>query len=397
MPLADSKRQAAAPSSNQRRGELTFSDAGEGTSRTGKSSRVPQIRIALNSTCGRACYYCRPSGESASAGRTNEITEKALINIAHSLKRLGINDLKLTGGDPALWPALERSVHRLKQGVGIRHVQVISRSPRIAVLARGLANAGLDLFNLSIDTLNPALHREITGRSDLPDVLAALRCCVRTGVPCKVNVVVLDAVNTGEIDALVEYCQQLGVRAVKFLDVITDLHQGVGSFGPRLMQIRGVGLRDLYSPLAAIEERFRSKAVSRSIESQGDLGHPMVKLVLPSGLELIFKDANAGRWYGDICRNCAHFPCRDALMALRITPDLKIQFCLLNDAVSIDISKEQNDPIALDEAIGRALQIYTDTYFVVHQQLRRGGVEALDLGARLLGATLADRSLLSRP
>ena len=359
-------------------------------------SRLPQIRIAVNSNCGRACYYCRPAGESSSDRGTVQICEEALISIAKSLKRLGIESLKLTGGDPALWPSLQNAVHRLKQEVGIRNIEILSRHPRIGTLAAGLAAAGVDLFNVSVDTLDPVVHKQITGCDDLPLLLAALQSCVRTGVLCKVNMVVLQGVNVGEVDDLVAFCEQIGVRRLKLLDVITDMHEGGGSFATRLARIRGQRLEELYSPLAAIDRRLGLRALARSMEFQGALGHPMTKLMLPSGLEVLFKDSSAGRWYGDLCNGCLHYPCHDALMALRITPDLKAQFCLLNDTVSLNIKKTIDDPAALDDALGEAFRIYAGARFVGKVNDEPSRIPTFDVDARALAATWMDHARTAR-
>ena len=68
---------------------------------------------------------------------------------------------------------------------------------------------------MSVDTLDPVLHREITGKNDHGAVLDALRACVATGVPVKVNMVVMAGVNDDEVAALAAFCEREGVRTLK--------------------------------------------------------------------------------------------------------------------------------------------------------------------------------------
>jgi cyclic pyranopterin phosphate synthase len=279
--------------------------------------------------------------------------------IASEFARHGLTSIKLTGGDPALWDPLVEAVRRLKQDVGFKDVHVISRHPRIGELAPALAGAKLDLLNMSIDTLKPALHHDITGINDLPQVIAAVRQCVAAGLPVKVNTVVMRGCNDTEIEHMAHEMAALGVRELKLLDVIQDLDDGEESFARRLKKIGATSVRDLYVPLSDIVDRLRPQVVAQQTVHQGGLGHPMLSLRLESGLTVTVKDHHAGAWYGSICKRCPHYPCHDALMALRVTADMRLQFCLLNGDVAVELR-----PLlargggALQSAIGNALAVY---------------------------------------
>src|SRR5579859_6891116 len=82
--------------------------------KAGEASRLPQFRVTLNSRCGRACFFCRPSGEAISTAATAELTVDDLIRVAKIVRRWGIESIKLTGGDPALYEPLEEAVYRLR-------------------------------------------------------------------------------------------------------------------------------------------------------------------------------------------------------------------------------------------------------------------------------------------
>lgn len=145
----------------------------------------PQARVTVNSRCGRACFYCRPSGEGLPTAPRAELTSDFVVAICSALRDLGIRDFKLTGGDPALWPPLVECVRRLKTEANIPKLEVISRHPSIGELASALRDAGADVVNVSIDTLKPALHRQITGIDDLKGVVEALRACVARVTPAR--------------------------------------------------------------------------------------------------------------------------------------------------------------------------------------------------------------------
>ncbi len=330
-----------------------------------KDMRLPQVRVTVNSRCKRSCFYCRPSGEAVATESSAALDPDHLIAVATAVRAQGVDGIKLTGGDPALYEPLVDAVRRLRVEAGMREVEVISRHPRIGELAPALAEAGVTLFNVSLDTLDRELHREVCGVDDHVEVLAAIKACVATGVPVKVNVVVMSGINTSEIEQLVAFCEEAGVHSVKLLDIIKDLGEGTESFARRLEIKRGRKLDDLYVPLEDLAADLRGRAIDEQVVQQGGLGHPMTVLTMPSGTKVVIKDSTAGAWYGSVCRGCPLFPCHDALMALRLTADARLQFCLLREDVTVDLAPllTQGDEAALAAQVEAAFEMYGEAYF----------------------------------
>jgi cyclic pyranopterin phosphate synthase len=243
-----------------------------------RSFKRPQFRVTVNARCGRSCFFCRPSGEAVATLPGAELSVDDLIAVAEAVRSAGIRSVKLTGGDPALYRPLEDAVRRLRTECGFEEIEVISRHPLLGARADRLVGAGVTVLNMSVDTLDPLLHHELCGVNDLPQVLAALDECVATGVPVKVNTVVMGGINDEEIDQLIAYCSVRGVRVLKLLDVIRDLDGGAESFARRLATKRGKNLRDLFVPLDHLATRLGAHATRADVVQQGDLGHPMTVL-----------------------------------------------------------------------------------------------------------------------
>lgn len=324
---------------------------------------LPQFRVTVNSRCGRNCFFCRPSGEGVSTPPNVDLAIEDLIKVARVVRESGIDGIKLTGGDPALYPALEQAVSDLRTVAGFSEVEVISRHPIIGRRAARLAESGVTQFNISLDTLDPHLHHEITGKDDHTSVIDALRTVIATGVPVKVNMVVMAGVNDSEIGALAAWCAAEGVRTLKLLDVIRDLDEGAESFAKKLALKRSKVMSDLYVPLETITSQLSAAAAQMTVRTQGGLGHPMTVLTMDDGFEVVVKDSRAGAWYGDVCRDCPLFPCHDALMALRLTSDARLQFCLLREDVVVDLVPVLRSGGDLRPIIGRALETYAGAKF----------------------------------
>lgn len=323
----------------------------------------PQFRIAVNSRCGRSCFYCRPSGETV-AQSDIELDVNTLIPVAAHLRARGISSVKITGGDPALYQPLEEVIRALKTRLGYRHVEVISRHPLIGNKAEELAEAGLDQINFSLDSVNPETYQKITGKSDFKELESAIRKYVAIGIPVKINTVFMQDVNSDEYVKITRRCEDMGVSTLKFLDVIVDLDQGMPSFNKRLsMMVPGAKLQDIYGDMAALRDWLKGISEGWSIGTQGDLGHPMSIFRLPSGMQVVLKDSHAGAWYGSICGACKHFPCHDALMALRLGPDGNLQCCLLNSDANVRLDDIRDDPESMAQRIDQALSIYETATF----------------------------------
>ena len=324
-------------------------------------SKLPELRITVNSRCERACFFCRPSGEAVETKAGIELDVETVLRVVKICEGFGISYVKLTGGDPALWSPLAECVQKIKEQTSCR-VEVISRHPKIAGFARQLAQARVDMLNISVDTLDPDLHRKITGVNDLGGILEALKIYAGMGVPCKVNVVVLKGVNDHEINSLISFCESAGVKIVKLLDLMTDIEDGTETFVQRMRLLGFDSLRELYLPLQNIAENLRRRAINeRRFQQPGGLGNPMLGFTMKSGLEVVIKDHHAGAWYGSICRGCKHYPCSSALMALRLTADARLQYCLFREDLCIDTKLVE--PQRLTDVIASALRVYDEAVF----------------------------------
>jgi len=332
------------------------------------SERLPQVRFSVNSRCGRACFFCRQSGESLSTQASAAMSLDDIFILGTAFKAVGLTSIKLTGGDPALWDPLVDAVRILKKTLGMKPVEVISRHPSIGNRAEALSSVDTDVLNISLDTLRPECHKGITGRDDHSEILSAIDCCVQAGLDVKLNMVVMRDVNVHEVMDIVRYSERTGVRTLKLLDVIQDLDDDDESFVGRISET--ARLADLYTPLHIISDMLAEYVGNDGeLALQGGLGHPMRKFQLPSGLCVLVKDHKAGAWYGSICQSCPSFPCHDALMALRVTADLRLQYCLLREDVAIDLRPLFQDAEALNTALRNAISVFSEATFMENREV----------------------------
>lgn len=161
---------------------------------------VSNLRVSLTSRCNLSCIYCHAEGENDPGDplATDEIGE--ILRVA---RKLGIQHVKFTGGEPCLREDLAEIVSLVPEGM---ESSLTTNGTLFADIAFDLADAGLSRVNISIDSLDRETYRTITGRDCLPDVLAGIEAAVDAGLtPVKLNVVILSGINDHEVDDFLSF------------------------------------------------------------------------------------------------------------------------------------------------------------------------------------------------
>lgn len=166
------------------------------------------LRVSVTDRCNLRCQYCMPA-EGLDWMPTDETLSDAelirLIGIA--VERLGVCDVRFTGGEPLLRRGLPAIVAATKALPSRPRTAMTSNGLGLNRTARALAEAGLDRVNISLDTTDPGTFERITRRDRLADVLDGLAAAHEAGLrPVKVNAVLLRGVNDLEAPDLLRWC-----------------------------------------------------------------------------------------------------------------------------------------------------------------------------------------------
>jgi cyclic pyranopterin phosphate synthase len=331
------------------------------TNPTKEITRVPQLRISLTVPCGKRCVYCRPGGEGFVAPRSREMTTEQIVTLTGLLVRHGVRDVKLTGGEPMFRRDIVEIIRGIRQFDGVRSLHLVTRHHKAGDLAAKMKDAGLDVLNFSVDSLDPHTWSAITGVKGHERLVAAVYKAAASGITLKLNTVVMAGVNAREIPALIEFAGEFGAQ-IKFLDLIDDIQGFDDHVGP-----------DESFDLDDVTEDLEGVALESDIDFQpGGLGHPMPRFKLENGATVVIKSSNEGAWYGEVCEGCRFFPCHDALMAVRLTADGKLQYCLLREDNLVDLRGMLDagaSEAELDAVAEQALAMYGRARFYQREEL----------------------------
>jgi GTP 3',8-cyclase len=177
------------------------------------------LRVSLTDRCNLRCTYCMPAEGLDWLPKPDLLTDDEVIRLIRvGVERLGIREVRFTGGEPLLRRGLVQIVGRTAALWPRPEISLTTNGIGLARLAESLRHAGLDRVNVSLDTLRPEMFRALAHRDRLPEVLAGLAAAAAAGLsPVKVNAVLMRGVNDGEAAALLRFCLGRGYQ-LRFIE-----------------------------------------------------------------------------------------------------------------------------------------------------------------------------------
>ncbi|WP_084039618.1 GTP 3',8-cyclase MoaA [Demequina sp. NBRC 110053] len=208
------------------------------------------LRISLTDRCSLRCTYCMPAEGVPWLQRDTMLSTDEIVRIARVAVAMGIDEIRLTGGEPLLRADVVDVVARLAQleGPGGRpELSLTTNALRLPALADQLHDAGLARVNISLDTLRRDRFHELTRRDKLTETLAGIAAAEASGMtPIKINAVAMRGVNDDEIVDLTQFCVDHGYQ-MRFIE---QMPLDAGHTWDRKEMVTGAEI------LAALRERW---------------------------------------------------------------------------------------------------------------------------------------------
>jgi cyclic pyranopterin phosphate synthase len=177
------------------------------------------LRVSLTDRCNLRCAYCMPPEGLDWLPAPEQLTDDEVVRLVRiGVERLGITEVRFTGGEPLLRRGLADIVART---AGLRprpEISLTTNGIGLTRIAGTLHAAGLDRVNVSLDTLRPERFRKLARRDRLPDVLDGLAAAAAAGLgPVKVNAVLMRDLNDDEAVPLLRFCLDHGYE-LRFIE-----------------------------------------------------------------------------------------------------------------------------------------------------------------------------------
>lgn len=236
------------------------------------------LRISVTDRCNFRCPYCMPK-EVFGAGHAflrdpQLMSLGEIVRIVRAFRRLGVEKVRLTGGEPLLRSDLTDLVRALKQELGVPDVALTTNGWLLEKYAPALRAAGLDRVNVSVDSLDDATAGRMNGLGfKVERVLRGIDTAAGLGLPVKINCVVQRGVNDAEIPALCAYFRERGhpLRFIEFMDVGNTNHWSADRVVSAAEIVARVAER---WPLEPVGPAYRGEVASRYRyrDGRGEIG-----------------------------------------------------------------------------------------------------------------------------
>ena len=192
----------------------------------GHGRRISDVRVSVTDRCNFRCQYCMPAEGLPWLERDDVLSFEEIVRLVALLADMGISDVRLTGGEPLVRRDFPRLAAMLATVPGVEDLSVTTNGYLLERDAQALVEAGINRFNVSIDSLQRDRFFEMTRRDALPRVLAGLEALAQfpEAHPIKVNAVAMRGFTEDEALPFAEFARShpYEVRFIEFMPLDAD-------------------------------------------------------------------------------------------------------------------------------------------------------------------------------
>jgi cyclic pyranopterin phosphate synthase len=185
---------------------------------------INYLRLSVTDRCNMRCRYCMPAEGVAKLCHDDILSYEELYRVARSAVALGIEKIRVTGGEPLVRKGIVDFLGRLSALPGLRQLVLTTNGILLGAMAEDLRAAGVQRLNISLDSLRPDVFGRITRGGDLAQVLAGISAAERAGFPIKLNMVVMRGINDEEIFEVASLAQEkeYTIRFIEYMPAIRE-------------------------------------------------------------------------------------------------------------------------------------------------------------------------------
>jgi cyclic pyranopterin phosphate synthase len=187
--------------------------------------QINYLRLSITDRCNMRCFYCMPTEGVVKKEHDDLLSYEELLLIAKTAIAMGIEKIRITGGEPLVRRGIIDFLGKLSALPGLRHLALTTNGLLLTEMANDLYRAGVQRLNVSLDSLRSNTFSEITRGGDLGRVLAGLDAAEQAGFPPpKINVVIMRGVNDAEILDFAEMSRSRGnpIRFIEYMPAVKD-------------------------------------------------------------------------------------------------------------------------------------------------------------------------------
>ena len=219
------------------------------------------LRISVTDRCNIRCFYCMPADDVVFMKRSALLSFEEIERFVRVATKLGVNKVRLTGGEPLVRRELDKLVAQIAAIPEILDVGLTTNGILLADQAEALYAAGLRRINISLDALDPVRFKEITRREGYEKVIEGIQAAQQVGFdPVKVNAVTIRGMTEDQVVPFGHFARETGaeIRFIEFMPLDADnawerdkvlfAHEIIESLNREIMPLVPVGQQDKTAP-----------------------------------------------------------------------------------------------------------------------------------------------------
>lgn len=183
---------------------------------------ISYLRISLTDLCNLRCKYCMPEKGVCKVEHKDVLSLEEIYEVAKVFVSLGVNKIRLTGGEPLTRKGIVGLVDKIAKLDGVKDLAMTTNGILLKKYARDLKLAGLRRVNISLDTLDEKKYSQITRGGRLKDVLEGIEAAKSEGLtPIKINTVLIGGFNVNEIEDFVNLTktEEIDIRFIELMPI----------------------------------------------------------------------------------------------------------------------------------------------------------------------------------
>lgn len=183
---------------------------------------INYMRVSVTDRCNLRCVYCMPEDTIIDENDfSNVLSYEQIYEIVKVASTLGINKIRLTGGEPLVRKDLHNLVKMIRTIKNIKIIAMTTNGILLSKFAYDLKEAGLDSINISLDTLSDERYKQITRGGNIKDTISGIEVASKLGFKLKINVVVYDDISRNELPKLREYAHSMNadLQTIQYYNV----------------------------------------------------------------------------------------------------------------------------------------------------------------------------------
>lgn len=291
---------------------------------------INYMRLAVTDRCNLRCFYCMPEEGINFLPKPHLLTFEEMHRLCEIMADLGVNKIRITGGEPFVRKDMMAFIRSLSAMKGIDHIAITTNGVLTAPLVPELKQLGIRSVNLSLDSLHRQRFFEMTRRDELPNVLQTLYALLDAGIETKINCVVMAGKNDQDILPLVALTKDLPV-SVRFIEEMPFNGSGLNEAAFMSYQKIMALIKEEYPEIKKTQDEQNSTSYNYQIpDHQGSVG-------VIAAFSRTF------------CGTCNR---------IRVTPTGTLKTCLYDDGVLNlrDLMRNTSDNEIIKEALLNAFQ-----------------------------------------